>query len=271
MTAAADRLKTLVVIPTYNERDNVRPLCRAVLEQGRGIEVLVVDDNSPDGTAALAEAMARSESRLHVLCREGKLGLGTAHLAGYRWALQRHYERVVTMDADFSHPPQCIPAMLESSLRADVVIGSRYCPGGGHRGWARRRVLLSRASNAVARLCLSLEPRDCTGAFRCFRRSVLEQVALHNIASTGYSFQEEMLWHCSGGAFRLAEVPITFVDRQRGESKISLREIVDGMVTIVRLMFAPGRLRRPGSPGDDLRKYPAAGNIRDGELRAGGG
>ncbi|MFO7956390.1 MAG: polyprenol monophosphomannose synthase [Candidatus Brocadiia bacterium] len=250
MASAADRLKTLVVIPTYNEKDNVRPLCRAVLEQGKGIEVLVVDDNSPDGTAVLAAALATSRPRVHVLCREGKLGLGTAHIAGYRWALERDYERVVTMDADFSHPPERIPAMLEASEDADVVIGSRYCEGGGHEGWPWHRIFLSRASNAVARVCLSLKPKDCTGAFRCFRRSVLERVPLDNIVATGYSFQEEMLWYCSGRGWRMEEVPITFVDRQRGESKISMREIVGGMLTVFRLMFTPERRRWPqGEPG----------------------
>jgi len=244
MASAADRLKTLVVIPTYNEKENVRPLCRAVLEQGEGIEALIVDDNSPDGTAVVAAALAHSEPRVHVLCREGKLGLGTAHVAGYRWALERDYERIITMDADFSHPPDRIAAMLEASLDSDVVIGSRYCAGGGHEGWPWHRVLLSRASNAVARFCLGLEPKDCTGAFRCFRRSVLERVALENIAATGYSFQEEMLWHCSGRGFRMAEVPITFVDRQRGESKITLREIIGGMLTVFRLMFTPERRRQ---------------------------
>jgi dolichol-phosphate mannosyltransferase len=246
---AADRLKTVVVVPTYNERENIGPLCDAILRQGGGVEVLVVDDNSPDGTAALVRALAAADPRIHLLCRPGKLGLGTAHVAGYRWALDRDYERVITMDADFSHPPDVIPAMLEASLRADVVIGSRYVEGGGYRNWPRRRVLLSSFSNAVTRLALRLPAADCTGAFRCFRRSVLENVALDNIVSRGYSFQEEMLWHCSRRGWRIAEVPIVFVDRQAGRSKISLREIGGGVATIARLMLTPAGRRSPAAAG----------------------
>jgi len=242
---AADRLKTLVVVPTYNERGNVQPLCEALLRQGQGVEVLVVDDSSPDGTAHVVREMSEAEPRIHLLSRPGKLGLGTAHIAGYEWALARDYERVVTMDADFSHPPEAIPAMLEASLQADVVIGSRYVPGGGHRDWPWRRVLLSRLSNQVAKWALRLEPADCTGAFRCFRLSVLEQIAHWNIVSKGYSFQEELLWHCSGRGWSIAEVPITFVQRREGDSKISLREVWGGISTIGRLMFTPSVRKNP--------------------------
>jgi len=246
--AAADRVRTIVVVPTYNERDNVRPLCEAILRQGRAVEALVVDDNSPDGTAELVGRMAAAEPRVHLLRRPGKLGLGTAHVAGYRWALAGGYELIITMDADFSHPPDRIPAMIEAAGRSDVVIGSRYVAGGGHREWPLRRILLSGLSNLVARTALRLEPADCTGAYRCFRRDVLRRVALDNIVSRGYSFQEEMLWHCSGRGWRIAEVPIEFVDRQRGRSKISFREVWGGVATVARLMFTPaGRKRaRPG-------------------------
>ncbi len=220
-----------------------------------------MDDNSPDGTAELVEQLADDEPRVHLLRRQGKLGLGTAHLAGYRWALQRHYSRVITMDADFSHPPERIPAMLEASREADVVIGSRYCPGGGHADWPFHRILLSSTSNVVARLCLRLEPADCTGAFRCFRRSVLENIAAENIVSRGYSFQEEMLWHCSGRGWRIAEVPITFQDRRGGKSKMSLREILGGVATIVRLVFTPEGRRIPsrGAPAEAGRRLAGAG------------
>jgi dolichol-phosphate mannosyltransferase len=242
---AADVLKTLVVVPTYNERENIERLCRSILSQGRGIEVLVVDDNSPDGTGQAALRLERSTGRVHLLSRPGKLGLGTATIAGYRWALERDYERVITMDADFSHPPSAIPRMLEASLQADVVIGSRYAPGGGHKDWPRRRVLLSALSNLVARSALRLEPADCTGAFRCVRRSVLEGISFENIVSRGYSFQEEMLWHCAGRGLRFAEVPILFVDRSQGSSKISLREVYGGIATVLRLLFTPEGRRKP--------------------------
>ena len=242
---AADVLRTLVVVPTYNERENIERLCEAILAQGRGVEVLVVDDNSPDGTGEIARRLGRATGRVHLLGRPGKLGLGTATVAGYRWALERGHERVITIDADFSHPPEAIPAMLEASRSSDVVIGSRYVPGGGHKDWPRRRVLLSSLSNLVARSALRLEPADCTGAFRCVRRSVLERIAFENIVSRGYSFQEEMLWHCSGRGLRFAEVPILFVDRRRGSSKISFREVYGGMATVLRLMFTPRGRRRP--------------------------
>ncbi len=255
---AADTFRTLVIIPTYNERENLLPLCEAVLAQGSAVEVLVVDDNSPDGTGQAARGLAARNPRVHLLAREGKLGLGTAHVAGLRWALAGEYERAITMDADFSHPPDRIPAMLEASRRADLVVGSRYVPGGGHKGWPMRRLLLSSLSNLVARLTLGLEPADCTGAFRCFRRDVLKQLAFENMEATGYSFQEEMLWHCSGRGFVIAEVPIVFVDRQRGRSKISWREVWGGISTVFRLALTPrGRKRPLARPG-----APAAGAVR---------
>jgi len=249
----AEALRTLVVVPTYNERENVGPLCRDILRQAEGVEVLVVDDNSPDGTGELAAAMAAEDPRIHLLRRPGKLGLGTAHIAGFRWALARGYERVITMDADFSHPPDRIPAMLRASLDADLVIGSRYVPGGGHRDWPRRRVLLSSLSNLVARAALRLEPTDCTGAFRCFRAELLRAVAFDNILARGYAFQEEMLWHCSGRGWRIREVPIVFVDRARGRSKISWRELFGGVWTVLRLMFTPAGRKGPA------RAAPRAG------------
>jgi dolichol-phosphate mannosyltransferase len=242
---ATDELKAIVVVPTYNERENVEPLCRDILSQGRAVEALVVDDNSPDGTAELVRQMADGDARVHLLRRKGKLGLGTAHIAGYRWALERDYERIITMDADFSHPPDRIPTMLEASRAYDVVIGSRYIPGGGHVNWPRRRIFLSSMSNLVARTALRLEPADCTGAFRCFSRRVLENVIFDNIVSKGYSFQEEMLWHCSGRGLRITEVPILFADRERGTSKISVREVWGGIAAIVRLMFTPAGRRGP--------------------------
>lgn len=243
--SAAETLKTIVIVPTYNERENIERLCRAILRQGSGLEVLVVDDNSPDGTGDLVRDLSVHDPRLHLLHRPGKLGLGTAHVAGFRWALGRHYERIITMDADFSHPPDRIPALLDASLHSDVVIGSRYVKGGGHKDWPLRRLLLSSLSNLVARLALRLEAADCTGAFRCFRRGTLDRIAFENIRARGYSFQEEMLWHCSARGFAIAEVPIMFVDRERGRSKISWREVWGGISTVVRLMFTPQGCKNP--------------------------
>ena len=244
----AGALRVLVIVPTYNESENVERLCLAVLDLGREYEVLVVDDNSPDGTAEIVEALTGRSGRVHLLRRPGKLGLGTAHMDGYRWALAGQYDRAVTMDADFSHPPERIPAMVRASRENDVVIGSRYVAGGSWEGWPLRRVLLSRISNGVARLALRLEPKDCTGAFRCFRREVLARVPLENIRARGYAFQEEMLWQCSNRGGRMSEVPITFVQRRRGTTKISPREIVLAMWTIVRLLFTPEGQRRKQQP-----------------------
>ena len=231
--------RVLVVVPTYNERGNAERLCKAILAQGEEIELLAVDDNSPDGTADLVESLARAEPRIHLLRRPGKLGLGTAHVAGLRWALARDYGLMVTMDADFSHPPERIPAMIKASSDCHVVIGSRYVPGGGYENWPFRRAVLSKLSNWVGRTFLRLEPRDCTGAFRCFRREALEAIPLENIRSRGYSFMEEMLWQCSGRGWRFGEVPITFVDRSEGASKMSLGEVLAAVWTIVRLVFTP--------------------------------
>lgn len=244
MRAVAAMGRILVVAPTYNERGNVERLCKAILAQGNEIELLVVDDNSPDGTGDVVESLAREDPRVHLLRRPGKLGLGTAHVAAFRWALERDYELVVTMDADFSHPPDRIPDMVAASRDCHVVVGSRYVPGGGHENWPLRRVVLSKLSNWVARTFLRLEPRDCTGAFRCFRREALEAIPLENIRSRGYSFMEEMLWQCSGRGWRFGEVPITFVDRAEGVSKISPMEMFGAALTILRLVFTPAGKRR---------------------------
>jgi len=249
MDAKPASLRTLVIIPTYNERENIERLCRDVLAQGGGIDVLVVDDNSPDGTAELVESLRQGEPRVHLLSRPGKLGLGTAHIAGYRWALERDYDLIVTMDADFSHPPDRIPAMMEACAEHHVVLGSRYIAGGGHENWPWRRVILSGTANWVARTFLRLKPRDCTGAFRCFRREVLQAVPLENIRARGYSFQEEMLWQCSRPEWSIGEVPITFMDRAAGTSKISMREVIGAVCTIIRLMLtSDGKRRKAAGP-----------------------
>ncbi len=237
----ADNLRSLVVIPTYNEKDNIIGLIDAVLKQGRGIEVLVVDDNSPDGTAEIVRGQEVQDPRVHLLRRSGKMGLGTAHIAGFRWAEGEGYDRVLTMDADFSHPPERIPAMLERSLTCEVVLGSRYVPGGGWENWPPRRVMLSDLSNRVARLVLGGTVQDCTGAFRCFATEALRQIPFDNIRARGFAFQEEMLWQCLGRGWRIGEVPITFRQRERGESKISWREVFGGIWTLLRLTFAPRR------------------------------
>lgn len=238
------RLRAVVIVATYNERENIVQLCERILRQGQNLDVLVVDDNSPDGTGELVADLSARAPRVHLLRRKGKMGLGTAHVAGYRWALERGYDRVVTMDADFSHPPESIPALLQESCRCEVVLASRYVPGGGWEGWPARRVFLSSISNWVTRAGLRLTPKDCTGAFRCFRSDALRRIPFENIRARGFNFQEEMLWQCSGRGWRIGEVPIIFVDRQRGATKISWRECLAAVLTIARLMFTPRGMRK---------------------------
>jgi dolichol-phosphate mannosyltransferase len=218
-------MRAIVILPSYNEALNVLPLSADVLSRDASLEVLVVDDSSPDGTGELVEEAARSEPRLHLLRRPGKLGLGSAYLAGFRYALDHGADLVLTMDCDYSHHPRYLPAMLEAMGNADMVVGSRYVPGGGVLNWALRRRLLSRFANFYTRLLLGVPVHDCTAGFRCYSREVLLTVDPFSIRSSGYSFLEEMVWLVHRHGFRIAEIPIVFEDRTRGDSKIDSREI----------------------------------------------
>lgn len=228
--------KTAIIVPTYNEAGNIERLMDALLALGLPGYVVVVDDHSPDGTWRLAEARAEADPRVLVVHREAKLGLGTAYLAGFRRAMEDpEIQRLVTMDADFSHPPAAIPAILARSAEADLVIGSRYVPGGRTLEFAWYRRLISRTANGFARLLLGLAPNDCTAGFRCYRREVLEKIGPDGVASRGYSFLVEMLYRCTRSGYRVAEVPITYTARVHGLSKISLAEIGGTGGTILRL------------------------------------
>ena len=218
-------MRAVVILPSYNEVENVLPLSADVLSRDPSLEVLVVDDASPDGTGDLVERAARDEPRLHLLRRAGKLGLGSAYLAGFRYALDAGADRILTMDCDYSHHPRYLPRILAELERADMVIGSRYVPGGGVENWGLRRRLLSRFANAYTRTLLRLPVRDCTAGFRGFRREVIERVEPFTIRASGYSFLEEMVLRVARHGFRIAEIPIVFVDRTRGSSKIDTREI----------------------------------------------
>lgn len=229
-----------VVIPTYNERENIEPLVEAILALPMAMGIVIVDDNSPDGTGATADALAGRSEAVSVVHRPGKLGLGTAHIAGIRRALAGGAQLVVTMDADFSHHPRYIPDLLAAAQNADIVIGSRYVPGGGTVNCGPNRTLLSRMANLSARTVLGLRATDCTAGFRCYRREVLEHAPLDAIFSNGYSFLIEMLYKCQRLGYRVAEVPIVFENRQRGSSKISKSEIMRAAYTVFRL--APSRL-----------------------------
>jgi dolichol-phosphate mannosyltransferase len=233
----------LVIIPTYDERDNLPALIREIHEHVPGIHVLVVDDNSPDGTGELADDIAKADARVQVLHRPGKLGLGTAYIQGFQWALARDYAFVFEMDADFSHQPKYLPTFLAAAEEADLVLGCRYMPGGGTEDWTIFRKLVSRGGNLYARLVMGLRLRDLTGGFKCFRRKVLETIDLGAVTSKGYAFQIELTYRAHLAGFRIAEVPIVFPDRRVGQSKMSGRIVREAMVNVVKLRF-DRRLRR---------------------------
>jgi dolichol-phosphate mannosyltransferase len=224
-----------VVIPTYNEVENVAPLVKGILALALESQIIIVDDNSPDGTGDLADELAAQHLGIQVLHRPGKLGLGTAHIAGMRAALASGVDRILTMDADFSHHPRYIPDLVRGLEQFDVVIGSRYVPGGGTLFCTAPRKALSRGANLFARAVLCLEAGDATAGFRGYRREVLESIALDGILSNGYSFLIEMLYLCQREGWRIGEVPIVFENRQRGASKISRTEILKAMQTVLRL------------------------------------
>ena len=242
---------TLVTLATYNEIENLPPLVDQVLAALPTADVLVIDDNSPDGTGQWCDRRTADEPRLRCLHRAGKLGLGTATIAGMRFALEHGYRFVLNMDADFSHHPRYLAAILagmdrdDGTPRVDVMIGSRYVRGGAIEGWPVRRHLMSRGVNAYARLLLGLPAKDCSGAFRCYRTSLLSQVDFDAIRSRGYSFQEEILWHLKRLGARFGETPITFADRQKGASKINGREAWAALGIILSLGARNWLLPRP--------------------------
>jgi len=215
--------RTLVMVPTYDERDNLQPLLERIHASIGTADVLVVDDHSPDGTGQLADRLAADRAWLHVLHRPGKQGLGVAYLAGYDWGLARDYDVFVQLDADLSHLPEQIPDLLEALHEdgADLALGTRWMPGGRVESWPRHRKWLSRGGNAYTRVLLGLPLRDATGGFRAFRRHTLEGLDLHEVASAGYCFQVDLARRTVAAGFRVQEVPITFVERTRGESKMS--------------------------------------------------
>ena len=239
------RERGLVVIPTYNEVGNLTPLVEQVLAQDARLEILVVDDRSPDGTGQLAEALAQKEPRLHVLHREAKLGLGTAYITGFKWALERGYDFVFEMDADFSHDPAHLKDFLKAIADADLVLGSRYLGGKVTVvNWPMGRLVLSYCANIYARRITGLRIWDLTGGFKCFRRRVLEAIDLSQVRSNGYAFQIEMSVRAWRKGFTLKEIPIVFVDRTEGQSKMNraiVREAV-WMVPRLRLMAWFGRI-----------------------------
>ena len=230
-------MQATVIVPTYNEQENIESLVTQLLALPTGVRVIVVDDNSPDGTGEIADRLAReSGGRVEVIHRAGKLGLGTAYIAGFEQALAGKADLICTMDADFSHNPRYIPALVEKIGQGyDLVIGSRYVPGGGTTGCTLSRKLLSWGANAIARLMLGLHAHDTTAGFRCYRRAVLESINLDEIKASGYSFLIEMLYRVQRRGWRVGSVPIIFENRRLGASKVSKDEIVKALGTVVRL------------------------------------
>ena len=236
-----DSHRALIIVPTYNERDNVERVAVEFLAPVAGSEILFVDDASPDGTGELCDAIAERDSRVHVLHRAGKLGLGTAYREGFRWALARDYRLILEMDADFSHDPAFLPDIVAEAEReggADVVVGSRYVEGGGTINWGLGRQLISRAGGHYARLILGLGVRDPTSGFVCYRRRALEQIDLDRVGSSGYGFQIEMKYRAQQAGLRLAEVPIVFEDRRTGQSKMSRAIVIEALWRVWRLKFS---------------------------------
>ncbi len=228
--------RCLVVVPTYNERENLARLAEQAFAALPEAQLLVVDDASPDGTGEHADELARSEPRLHVIHRPGKLGLGTAYVEGFRYGLARDFDFFFEMDADFSHDPRYLPALLARALAgADLVLGSRYAEGGGTENWGIGRKLISRGGSLYARTILGVKIRDLTGGFKCFRRRVLESIDLHKVRSEGYSFQIEMTYRALKEGFTVEEVPITFVDRRVGRSKMSRAIFLEAIWVVWRL------------------------------------
>jgi len=213
--------RVLVVIPTYQERENIESIVRRVGDAVPAAHLLVVDDGSPDGTGKIADELAQADERVHVLHRTAKNGLGAAYIAGFGWGLERGYDVLVEMDADGSHAPEQLPRLLGALAGADLVLGSRYVPGGAVVNWPRRREILSRGGNLYVRLALGIRLKDATGGYRAFRREVLESIEYSAVASQGYCFQVDLARRTLAAGFRVAEVPITFAERVRGESKMS--------------------------------------------------
>ena len=225
----------LIAIPTYNERENIAGLLTDVLGCHPGAHVIVVDDSSPDGTGDLVASLADRDQRIHLMRRAGKQGIGSAYRAAFAWAIPRDYELVVVMDADGSHDPREVGRLLEAARTADVVVGSRYIPGGRIENWPLSRLALSWGANRLARLMVGRDVHDWTSGFKCYRRDMLKALPFDRITSEGYSFQVEILFHCVRDGWRLREVPITFVDRRVGQTKMSRREIYQAAWTLLRI------------------------------------
>jgi dolichol-phosphate mannosyltransferase len=248
--------RVLVIIPTYNEAENLRLITERVRRAVPSVDILVADDNSPDGTGAIADELAASDNHIFVLHRPGKQGLGAAYVAGFGWAKDKGYDVVVEMDADGSHAPEELPKLLDTLRGVDVVLGTRYVPGGSVHNWPLHRLALSRGGNLYIRMALGMPFKDATGGYRAYRMAVLDAIDVATVASQGYSFQVELAWRAYRHGFRIAEVPITFVERERGASKMSGNIFKEQLLRVTgwglrarreALLDRVGRGRRTGS------------------------
>lgn len=227
--------RPLVVLPTFNEKENLPRILPAIRQALPSADIVVVDDISPDGTGNIAKSFAQSDEKIHVLHRNGPRGLGRAYLYGFSWALQRDYTHIFEMDADFSHQPHYLPILLDGAQEADVALGCRYMPGGGIEGWGLHRLLISKGGNAYARKVLSLPYRDLTGGFKCFQRRALEAIDFSKIRSNGYNFQIEMTWFMHNAGMSFIEIPIVFPDRTEGTSKMSATIFHEALLGVWKL------------------------------------
>jgi dolichol-phosphate mannosyltransferase len=245
-------LKTIVVVPTYNEKDNLEKLTREILVQDDCLYVVIVDDNSPDGTGVIADRLASENDHIHVLHRKEKLGLGSAYRDGFKYALDQGADYLIEMDADFSHDPANISCFLDKIKDADLVIGSRYLNGVSVVNWPIRRLILSYLANVYTRFVTGLRISDCTSGFKCFRRNVIESINLDTIKSDGYSFQIEMKYRCMEKGFTAAEIPIIFIDRHSGTSKMSKKIVHEAITMVWKLRFGSmlRKMFRKGPAGD---------------------
>jgi dolichol-phosphate mannosyltransferase len=258
-------MKTIIIIPTYNELENLRPLLEAVFSNAPQTDILIVDDNSPDGTGALADTISSEDKRVHVMHRAGKLGLGTAYIAGFKYAVEHEYDAAFEMDADFSHDPQYLPDFLKAIENADLVIGSRYIKGGDTPNWSVMRRFISGGGNIFARFMLGMPIHDCTAGYRCYRREVLEKIDLDGVQSQGYAFQVEMAYRVLTRDFKIVEIPIIFMDRRVGKSKMSRTIFLEAFTYVLRTRFG----KQPKQSATSAAKMHAYTNETRNEVTSG--
>ena len=247
-------MKTLIIIPTYNEIDNLTPLLKEIFSYAPETDILIVDDNSPDGTGDLAEEIHQENAQVHVLHRANKLGLGTAYIEGFKYAIEHAYDAAFEMDADFSHDPRYLPDFLKAIENADLVIGSRYVPGGDTPNWTILRRFISGGGNIFARLMLGIPVHDCTAGYRCYRRNVLESIELDSIQSQGYAFQIELAYRVMQHGFKIVETPIVFMDRRVGKSKMSRKIVIEGFTYVIKARFSKQSKKSNRVPSDSTAK-----------------